>query len=59
MHGQLWGYKVQEKIYLGVCERERLNVTGLEEWDGLAQLVIFVLNAHACIWAGQHCFFLP
>ena len=30
MHQQLWGYKVEEKIYLGVRERKRLNITGLE-----------------------------
>jgi hypothetical protein len=26
MHQQLWGYRVEEKIYLGVRERERLNI---------------------------------
>ena len=31
MQQQLWGYKVEEKIYLGVRERERLNVTGLDD----------------------------
>jgi hypothetical protein len=29
MDQQLRGYKVEEKIYLGVRERERLNITGL------------------------------
>ena len=28
MRQQLWGYKVEEKIYLGVRERKRLNITG-------------------------------
>jgi hypothetical protein len=29
MHQQLWGYKVEEKLYLGVREQKRLNTTGL------------------------------
>jgi hypothetical protein len=29
MHQQLWGYKVEEKLYLGVCEQKRLNTTAL------------------------------
>ena len=33
MHQQLWGYKVEEKIYLGVRERKRLNMTGLNHID--------------------------
>jgi hypothetical protein len=30
MHQQLWGYKVEEKLYLGVHEQKGLNTTGLE-----------------------------
>ena len=29
MHQQLKGYRVEEKIYQGVREREMLNITGL------------------------------
>ena len=29
MHQQLWGYKVKEKIYLGVRKRKMLNITAL------------------------------
>ena len=29
MHQQLWGYKLEEKLYLGVREQKRLNTTGL------------------------------
>jgi hypothetical protein len=29
MYQQLWGYKVEEKLYLGVCEQKRLNTTAL------------------------------
>jgi hypothetical protein len=33
MYQQLWGYKVEEKLYLGVREQKRLNrpTTGLYE----------------------------
>jgi hypothetical protein len=30
MYQQLWGYKVEEKLYLGVREQKRLNTTGLK-----------------------------
>jgi hypothetical protein len=30
MYQQLWGYNVEEKLYLGVREQQRLNTTGLE-----------------------------
>jgi hypothetical protein len=29
MYQQLWGYKVEEKLYLGVCEQKSLNTTAL------------------------------
>ena len=29
MHQQLWGYKVEEKTYLGVRERKTLNIAAL------------------------------
>ena len=29
MHQQLWRYKVEEKTYLGVRKRKRINITGL------------------------------
>jgi hypothetical protein len=31
IHQQLWGYKVEEKLYLGVREQKRLNITVLEK----------------------------
>jgi hypothetical protein len=41
MYQQLWGYKVEEKLYLGVRERKRLNTTGIEYggvvWTHVAQ----------------------
>jgi hypothetical protein len=30
MYQQLWGYKVEEKLYLGVREQKRLNTTDLD-----------------------------
>jgi hypothetical protein len=30
MYQQLWGYKVEEKLYLGVRKQKRLNTTVLE-----------------------------
>jgi hypothetical protein len=29
MYQQLWGYKVEEKLYLGVREQKRLSITDL------------------------------
>jgi hypothetical protein len=29
MYQQLWGYKVEEKLYLGVREQKWLNTTGI------------------------------
>jgi hypothetical protein len=29
MHQQLWGYNVEEKLYLGVREQKRLNTTAV------------------------------
>jgi hypothetical protein len=29
MYQQLWGYKVEEKLYLGVREQKRLNTTDI------------------------------
>jgi hypothetical protein len=31
MHQQLWGYEVEEKLYVGVHEQKRLNTTDLIE----------------------------
>jgi hypothetical protein len=30
MYQQLWGYKVEDKLYLGVREQKRLNTTDLD-----------------------------
>jgi hypothetical protein len=31
MYQQLWGYKVEDKLYLGVREQKSLNATGLSD----------------------------
>jgi hypothetical protein len=33
MYQQLWGYKVEEKLYLGVREQKRLNTTGISVYS--------------------------
>jgi hypothetical protein len=40
IHQQLSGFKVAEKLYLGVREQKRLNTTGLDYWPALC---IFVM----------------
>jgi hypothetical protein len=37
---QLWGYKVEEKLYLGVREQKRLNTTALDYLQNGAHLLI-------------------
>jgi hypothetical protein len=44
MYQQLWGYKVEEKLYLGVREQKRLNTTGLNKL--LWTLTLGTLMAH-------------
>jgi hypothetical protein len=33
MYQQLWVYKVEDKLYLGVREQKRWNTTGLEGYS--------------------------
>jgi hypothetical protein len=37
MYQQFWGYKVEEKLYLEVREQKRLNITGVQGFDGKAR----------------------
>jgi hypothetical protein len=39
MYQQLCGYKVEEKLYLGVREQKRLNTTDLDDICGPANCV--------------------
>jgi hypothetical protein len=48
MHQQLWGYRVEEKLYLGVREQKRLNTTGLkDQWTSCPRIVIYMLSGEA------------
>jgi hypothetical protein len=41
MYQQLWGYKVEEKLYMGgVLEQKRLNTTALEHPTGKNLMVL-------------------
>jgi hypothetical protein len=31
VHQQLWGYKVEDKLYVGVREQKRLNTADLDQ----------------------------
>jgi hypothetical protein len=44
MYQQLWGYKVEEKLYLGVCEQKRLNTTALGNESELLPWYVFIIN---------------
>jgi hypothetical protein len=43
MYQQLWGYKVEDKLYLGVREQKRLNTTGLDN-DNPRDLKLLLQN---------------
>ena len=49
MHQQLWGYKVEEKIYLRVRERRRLNITAVYYLPN----IIGVIKSRRMRWAGH------
>jgi hypothetical protein len=60
MHQQLWGYRVKEKLNLGVREQKRLNTTGIEHlgnmWvvcSGIAGGVQVVQSPQAADTNGQ------
>jgi hypothetical protein len=45
MYQQLWGYKVEEKLNLGVREQKRLNTTAINSCFHIIPLLrIFTLN---------------
>jgi hypothetical protein len=41
MYQQLWGYKIEDKLYLGVREQKSLNTTALEQWFSSAATKYF------------------
>jgi hypothetical protein len=40
MHQQLWGYKLEEKLYVGVREQKRLNTIALNHLVCKLSLVV-------------------
>jgi hypothetical protein len=46
MYQQLWGYKVEDKLYLGVREQKRLNTTGLEG------AILYIFYQASCVSRG-------
>jgi hypothetical protein len=47
MYQQLWGYKVEEKLYLGVREQKRLNTTDIEDVGSMHPYVFMLVKAAA------------
>jgi hypothetical protein len=45
MHQQLWGYKVEEKLYLGLREQKRLNITALKDVQYIGNMKRTVNNS--------------
>jgi hypothetical protein len=48
MYQQLWGYKVEEKLYLGVREQKMLNTTDLDYKASTER--VFVNDELEMIW---------
>jgi hypothetical protein len=46
MYQQLWGYKVEEKLYLGVCEQKRLNTTAIYDVQGYLHLYLSLSESY-------------
>jgi hypothetical protein len=62
MHQQLWGYKVEDKLYLGVREQKRLNTAGLRHCPAVSmynKILSYFLDQHNAIndtlHAGHDC----
>jgi hypothetical protein len=47
---KLWGYKVEEKLYVGVREQKRLNTAGLDYLHNFkATSLHYQKNTHICL----------
>jgi hypothetical protein len=46
MHQQLWGYKVEEKLYLGVSEQKKVEYH-------CSRLTVIKTNIYICISTGK------
>jgi hypothetical protein len=54
MYQQLWGYKVEKKLYLGVREQKRLNTTGLEGRGPHLNLSTLTSTTIVVLFASKH-----
>jgi hypothetical protein len=45
MHQQLWGYKIEEKLYVGVREQKRLNTADLAVFKAIFINVLLLVVA--------------
>jgi hypothetical protein len=52
MYQQLWGYKVEEKLYVGVREQKTLNTTALK--CTVFDLCQMCGHGATCVYAGTH-----
>ena len=61
MHQQLWGYKVEEKLYVGVSEQKRLNTTAVGHRRIIVLLIILHRNVrlHIVDGTGMDAFWVP
>jgi hypothetical protein len=54
MHQHIWGYKVEEKLYLGVREQKRLNTAVLDYTVNYRLLLFNILLScdkwHRVLW---------
>jgi hypothetical protein len=58
MYQQLWGYKVEEKLYLGVREQKRLNTTGLRRRSAAAWLLGSRVRISLGAWMFVSCVYM-
>jgi hypothetical protein len=56
MYQQLWGYKVEEKLYLGVREQKRLNTTAL--YKQLCFIILYPLGRHPAMVQIQYVYLI-
>jgi hypothetical protein len=54
MYQQLWGYKVGEKLYLGVREQKRLNTTALYHLHNIGAVLHKRSRSHEKVYRTSH-----
>jgi hypothetical protein len=56
MHQQFWGYKVEEKLYLGVHKQKRLNTTALKVNNLKSHIIVCCYEFYYSIILSEVCF---